>query len=102
MPRRLERGVVYTWVVTALKEGKEILAPTLPVRAEFKIIEQSERAKLHNLIKNIQSGAARGVVYAKAGLLDEAEQELRIHLTHYPADGSARKLLETIKSWREP
>ena len=102
IPSRLNRGVVYTWVVAALKEGKEILAPTLPARAEFKVIEQSEWTKLRNLIQNTQSGAARGVLYAKAGLLDDAERELRAHLNHHSADESAIKLLKTIKSWREP
>jgi len=102
MPSQLKRGVVYTWVVTALKDGKEVLAPTLPARAEFRIIEQSEWAKLRGLLKNTQSGAERGVLYAKAGLLDEAEQELRTHLTLHPADRPAIRLLNTIKSWREP
>ncbi len=102
IPNRLKRGVIYTWVVTAIKKGKEILAPTLPARAEFKIVEGSERAKLRALIRNTQSGMARGVLYAKAGLLDEAEQELRTHLYNHPADKQAIRLLETIKSWREP
>ena len=102
MPSRLERGVIYTWTVTAFKDGKEILAPTLPARAEFKIIEEPELAKLSSKIKHIHSGVARGVLYAKAGLLGEAEQELRTHLVQYPDDGNAKKFLATIKSWREP
>ena len=102
MPSRLGRGVIYTWTVTAFKDGKEILAPTLPARAEFKIIEGPEWAKLSRNIKQMRSGVARGVLYAKAGLLGEAEQELRTHLIRYPDDGHAKKLLETIKSWREP
>jgi hypothetical protein len=101
MPSQLKRGQVYTWVVTALKDGKEVLAPTLPARAEFKIIEQPEWAKLRNLIKNTQSGVARGILYAKAGLLDEAEQEIQAHLALRPIDKTAKKLLQTIKSWRE-
>ena len=102
IPSRLNRGVMYTWVVTALKEGKEILAPTLPARAEFKIIEQSEWDKLRGLIENTYSRAARGVLYAKAGLLDEAEQELRAHITDHPSSEPAIKLLKTIRSWRDP
>ncbi len=101
-PSRLKRGVIYTWLVTALKDGKEVLAPTLPARAEFKIIELSGWAKLRTLIKNTKSGAARGALYAKVGLLDEAEQELRAHLDYHPADKQAIRLLETIRSWREP
>ncbi len=102
MPSHLERGVIYTWVVTALKDGNEVLAPTLPARAEFKIIDRSEWASIGGKIKSLHSGVARGVIYAKAGLLDEAEQELKTYIARHPEDGSAKKVLQTIKSWREP
>jgi hypothetical protein len=100
-PRRLKRGVIYTWVVTALKDGKEFLAPELPARAEFKVIESAELIKLTRRVNQIRSAAARGVIYAKAGLLDKAEQEFRSHLDHYPTDEQASKLLRTVRSWRE-
>jgi hypothetical protein len=32
---RLHAGTVYTWTVTALKGGREIVAPAAPARAEF-------------------------------------------------------------------
>jgi hypothetical protein len=98
----LKRGRVYTWIVTALKDGKEVLAPTLPARAEFKIIERSALIQLNRRIRPIHSGAARGTIYAKAGLLDDAEQEFQKHLTLYPADEQTKKLFQTVKSWREP
>ena len=101
IPNQLERGVIYTWVVTAIKDGKEVLAPTLPARAEFKIIEKSELIKLNSRVRQIQSAAARGVLYARAGLLDDAEQQLRVHLSLHPADETAMNLLRTIKSWRD-
>jgi hypothetical protein len=98
----LKRGGVYTWIVTALKVGKEVLAPTLPARAEFKIIERSALVQLNRRIGRFHSGVVRGAVYAKAGLLDDAEREFQQHLTLYPADEQAKKLLQTVKSWREP
>jgi hypothetical protein len=101
IPDQLKRGVIYTWVVIALKDGKQVLAPTLPARAEFKIIEKSELIKLNSRINQAHSGAARGALYARAGLLDHAEQELRAHLSLQPADETAKKLLRTINSWRE-
>lgn len=102
IPIQLKRGVIYTWVVTAIKDGKEILAPTLPARAEFKVIEQPTLDQLKRRIRQIKSAPARGVLYAKAGLLDEAEREFTAHLKLHPPDESARKLLRAIKSWREP
>ena len=101
-PDPLKQGKVYTWIVTALKDGKEILAPTLSARAEFKIIESSELLQLNRRIGQIHSGAARGALYAKAGLLDDAEREFQRHLMIYPTDEQVNKLFQTIKSWREP
>ena len=93
--------MIYTWVVSAIKDGNEVLAPELPARAEFKIIETSGLIKLDRRIDQVHSAAARGVLYARVGLLDQAERELRSHLEHYPSDGKAIKLLQTIKSWRD-
>lgn len=100
-PNQLKRGMIYTWVVTAIKDGKEVLAPTLPARAEFKIIEKSKLIKLDKRVNQMHSAVARGVIYARSGLLDDAEQQLRAHLNLHPADETAMKLLRTIKSWRD-
>lgn len=102
MPIRLRRGTLYTWIVTAIKDGKEVVAPAAPRRAEFQIIQQSELVKLNRRIKVLSSGAARAVLYAEAGLLDQAEQEFRDHLTLHPADEHAKQLLQTVRSWRAP
>jgi hypothetical protein len=40
MPDRLKAGIVYTWTVTALKDGHDIVAPAPPARAEFKLLEK--------------------------------------------------------------
>jgi hypothetical protein len=100
MPESLEAGIVYTWTVTALKDGREVVAPAPPARAEFMILGDSQVIKLHRMLWRTDSHAVRGVHYAEAGLLDEAEQEFRTHLTLSPADDSAKKLLGTVESWR--
>ena len=101
-PDRLKAGIVYTWAVTALKDGHEIVAPAPPARAEFKLLEKSELIKLNRLIGRTDSHAARGVLYANAGLLDEAEKEFQTHLVLLPADERVKRLLEIVKSWRDP
>jgi hypothetical protein len=101
-PAPLERGVLYTWIVTALKDGKQLFAPAPPKRAEFKIIEGAKLVELRRQFKDTLSHAARGVILAEAGLLDEAEQELQHHLTLHSTDRHVKKLLETVKSWRSP
>jgi len=100
MPDHLQPGIVYTWTVTALKNGQEIVAPAQPARAEFKILGKPELTKLNRLVGKTTSHAARGVLYAEAGLLDDAEQEFRTHLRLQPADGRAKQLLLIVRSWR--
>lgn len=100
MPDHLERGIVYTWTVTALKNGQETIAPAAPARAEFKILGKSELAELDRLLNKSRSHAARGVLYAEAGLLEEAEKEFQTHLTLYPADERGKKVLQVVHSWR--
>ena len=101
MPGDLEAGVVYTWTVTAQKDGQEIVAPASPARAEFKILGKTELRKLNRLVSRTTSHAARGVIYAEAGLLDEAEKEFQTHLERRPADERVKQLLQTVKSWRQ-
>jgi hypothetical protein len=100
MPDHLQPGIVYTWTVTALKNGQEIVAPAPPARAEFKILGKPDLHKLNRLVGKTTSHAARGVLYAEAGLLDDAEQEFRTHLRLQPADGRAKQLLLIVRSWR--
>jgi hypothetical protein len=100
MPDHLQPGIVYTWTVIALKDGQEIVAPAPPARAEFKILGKSEMSKLNRRVNRTASHAARGVLYAKAGLLDEAEKEFRTHLSRQPSDERVKRLLRIVKSWR--
>ena len=100
MPDRLEAGIVYTWMVTALKDGQEIIAPAPPARAEFEILGKSELIKLNRTINRTVSHAARGVLYANAGLLDAAEKEFRTHLGVRPDDERAKQLVRIVQSWR--
>jgi hypothetical protein len=102
MPSHLKPGVLYTWVVTAFKDGKQIIAPAPPGRAEFKVIDKSELVKLNRRIEALHSHTAQAVLYANAGLLDQAEQKLRTYLNSYHDDERAKELLQIIKSWRQP
>lgn len=102
MPEHLEAGVVYTWTVTALKDGKETIAPASPARAEFKVIETTELIKLNRSLSRTSSQASRGILYAQAGLLDEAEKQFQVHLERHPIDAHVKRLLRTVRSWRLP
>jgi len=100
IPEALKPGQVYTWTVTAVKNGNEITAPPVPARAEFEVLAKSELAKLSSRVKVEDSKAVRGIAYAKAGLLDEAEAEFQSHLLNHPDDLRVRALLRSVRSWR--
>lgn len=100
MPHRLDAGIVYTWTVTALKDGQEVIAPASPTRAEFKVLGKLEMHNLTLAVSRMRSHAARGVLYAEVGLLDEAEREFRAHLRLRPGDERVQELLQIVLSWR--
>jgi hypothetical protein len=100
IPERLRQDATYTWIVTALRDGTEIVAPPLPARAEFRIVSKAVVIDLNRRINAAASHAARAALYARAGLLDEAEREFDAHLKAQPADEQVKKLLDTVKSWR--
>lgn len=98
----LRRGDVYSWQVTALQEGKEILSPTSPApEARFKVLEPGPAQELEQA-KQTQpnSHLALGVLYAQAGLLAEAEREFKALLRANPDSPLAQKLLRSIRAKR--
>jgi len=102
LPRALNRGRIYTWQVAALKAGEEIIAPQAPApEARFKILEKVKDDELRGLERSdARSHLARGVLYARAGLLDEAERELRALAADNPKSPVARKLLRSVNKLR--
>jgi hypothetical protein len=101
-PRPLERGRVYSWQVTAVKDGKEIISPSAPApEARFKVLEKAKADELSG-VETAASGShlARGILYARAGLLDDAERELRALVAANPKSPTARKLLQSVRAIR--
>jgi hypothetical protein len=97
--RPLERGGVYTWEVSALKEGNEIGAPAAPApEARFKVLEKAKEDELKRAEQTSpRSHLLRGVLYAQAGLLIDAERELRALVNINPQSPLARKLLQSVR-----
>lgn len=104
LPRSLARGEVYSWQVTAIKDGQEIVSPAAPApEARFKILDQASAERLRRIeATNPNSHLARGVSYAQAGLLDDAEREFRALLAANPQSPIARKLLRNVEALRRP
>jgi hypothetical protein len=98
----LRRGGVYSWEVTALKDGREITSPVAPApRAQFKILEAETLEQLAAVEKSrAPSHLALGVMYARSGLLGEAEREFQKFVKDNPRSRLAKRLLHTVRGWR--
>lgn len=99
---RLKRGVVYQWQVTAVKDGQEIKSPVRPAPdAKFKVVDGAAANDIAAAKR--QAGTSNlllGILYANAGLLDEAERKFRTLLNQNPKSKVARKLLNKVRSAR--
>lgn len=98
----LSRGNVYSWQVKAIKDGQEFTSPRPPApQAKFRILNQ---AKSNELAKARRAYASShltlGLLYAEAGLLKEAEQELRLLEKANPGSEIARSLLGQVQALR--
>lgn len=98
--KSLPRGANYSWQVTAmLRDGTETVSPTSPApQARFRVIEQNLNDEIGRLEKSSKrSHLALGVLYAKAGLKQEARAEFEKLLKENPNSPLARKLLESVR-----
>jgi hypothetical protein len=96
-PSPLPRGRIYEWqVIAVMRDG--VLARARPAR--FKVLD---RAELEELAAARKTGShlTLGVVLARVGLLEQAEQEFRALQTENPSSALPAKLLASIKARRE-
>ena len=101
-PQTLPRGKVYAWQVKAVKDGQEVTSPRPPApQAKFRILDQSKANELAKARRAYPSShLALGLLYAEAGLLKEAEQELRLVRRANPDSELARRLLNQVQALR--
>jgi hypothetical protein len=101
-PRALARGRIYSWQVTAFKNGQEIVSPVPPApEARFKVLEAAQAEEIERARKLAQgSHLTLGVIYARAGLFNEAEKEFQELVRKNPDSPVARKLLNSLQAWQ--
>ena len=100
---QLQPGVIYRWgVVATLTDGTVMSAPgPLAPEARFKVLEPKQAARIKSLAdKHAGSPLTLGVLYAKNGLIDEAEQQFEKLVRQNPRSRVARNLLESVKKLR--
>jgi anti-sigma factor RsiW len=101
-PQALPREQVYIWQVTATKDGQEIKVPIAPApEARFKILDQAKADEIAAARRRTpSSGLLLGLIYAQAGLFDEAERELQKLVKQNPQAPVAQQLLNDLRVQR--
>jgi hypothetical protein len=101
-PQPLKRGDIYSWQVKALKDGQEFKAPRPPAaQAKFRILDSTKMNELQQARRGYASShLVLGLLYARNGLLDEAEKEFRALQKANPDSVVARRLLRQIRNLR--
>ena len=101
-PPALSRGKTYAWQVKAIKDGQEFTSPRPPApQAGFRIIDQAKANELAKARRAFPSShLTLGLLYAEAGLLNEAEQEMRALQRANPDSELARSLLIQVQALR--
>lgn len=93
VPKPLKRAEIYSWIVMAVVDGKEIVSPgPSSPEMKFQILSTSNMQKL-NQLRRTRSHLALGVFSAKVGLLTEAIQEFQELVRLNPTSRVARDLL---------
>jgi anti-sigma factor RsiW len=98
----LPRGKVYSWQVKAVKDGQETKSPRPPApQAKFRVLDRAKADELARAKRAYPSShLTLGLLYADAGLLKEAEQELRLLQRANPDSELARSLLRQVQALR--
>jgi anti-sigma factor RsiW len=97
-PPQLPRGQTYSWQVKATGGGQEFIAPhpTAP-QAKFRILDQAAASEIARARRDYASShLLLGLLYARAGLIDEAEREFRALQKANPHSDVARKLTASL------
>lgn len=99
-PRPLARGQIYSWQVTALRQDLQVKSPRPPApEAKFKVLEGSKATAIERARRaKPRSHLTLGVLYAQAGLLDDAEREFGALLRANPKSEIARQLLNNVRN----
>ena len=99
----LARGRVYSWQVTAVRKGQDVVAPGPPAgEARFRVLDASKVARLARAAEIYRDSPLRlAATFVDEGLLDDAERTLRLSIETSPDPGLSRELLRSVQSIRQ-
>ena len=94
----LRRGQIFSWVVTALVDGKKVVSPSASApEIKFAVLSTADFRELSRLKKS-NSHLALGVFYARVGLLNEAQREFEKLVELNPESELPRKLIQSVRT----
>ena len=101
-PIPLERGITYSWQISALRRGERVVSPQPPLpEARFRILDQPAMSMLARLRETVgNSHLVMGVFYWKHGLLADSEREFEALSKANPKSAVVKALLANIRSFR--
>ena len=101
-PNALQRGVTYSWQITAVKDGVMTVSPKPPLpEARFRVLDQHAANVMATLRLSVgTSHLAMGIFYWKHGLIEQAEREFQALAKANPDSTVAKELLASIRLHR--
>lgn len=99
VPVALAPGSTYTWQVSARRGEDEVRSPTMPApAAKFKLLSSASEREVRRA-RRLYAGShlLLGVIYARAGLLDEAAREFQALSEINPGSALPRRLLRSVR-----
>ena len=99
---QLARGKIYSWQVKAIRGVQDFIAPRPPApQAKFRILDKAAADEIARARRDYASShLLLGLLYARAGLLTEAEQEFRALQKDNPDSDAPRKLIASVSGPR--
>lgn len=100
--KALPRNRTLIWQVAASRNGVDVVSPKPPSpEARFRILDQQSHEQLRTEIeKSRNSNLLLGLLYARYGLLDEAEEHLQLVANANPQSQEISQLLQALKKSR--
>ncbi len=100
---KLQRGVVYLWELQVYRnDATEKFPTTEQPKPLFKLIDEKALEAVQRVERTAPtSHLRRGLAYAKAGLLDDAEREFMALAKENPDSPMVKKLLEKVRLARK-
>jgi anti-sigma factor RsiW len=95
----LKRGGIYSWQVRAVRDRLEFKSPSRGApQAKFRILDEARADEISKARRAYASShLTLGLLYAQAGLLDEADMEFRALLKANPDSALAHRLLRQVR-----